>query len=1659
MKRYVLKLYDFFSSHRRLLVPSLLAVIVLFVLLSSGMRPQEDITAFLPKQQEYGRISEAYSSIRAANMIMVTVSPRTDDVTVYRLMDAADSMTAALLRADAHPQAETGHIRSIDSGADNRQIVQMAVFMVENMPLYLDSADYVRMERLVDADSVSSALDRAKASMYSFQGAFTSDVLLRDPMMFSSRLLSSLESLAPDNGFTARDGYLFDADGNLVFFIESAHPVGETMGNKALTVMVDDAVGETCGMFPDCSIDAFGPAYVSVANADTIKRDTILSVAVSPALLLVLLLYAYGSFRPIALILATLLFGLAGGVAAVSALSPEVSLIVLGIGSVLIGIAANYPLHFLDHVADGYTSRKSISDIFYPLTIGNVTTVGAFLSLVFISSPAMRSLGIYASAMLVGTMFFVLVFLPHFTARVKVFRRRLLPDAITESRMRHPALFAVLTAVFTAALYFVSASGSHFDGNLSNINYMPAEYRQKMSDMLDKTGGGTTQVYVVSEGDDPAEALEAYGRLSSVLDSQQAAGIGVSGIGELLPSRSLQQERIGLWNGFVEKYGERLWRLVDSSAASKGFVPGAFGQFREMMEREYAPEDIEAFSVITDGPAANYLAWKDGGLMVVTVLNVPADRVRQVEESVAAALPDGDSFVFDGGSLMRGLVDTLSADFDKVLYICSLLVLVFLFVSFGRLELTVAAFLPLFVGWIWILGIMEIFSIDFNIVNIILATFIFGMGDDYTIFMLEGSIYEYTYGRRMLGRYRNTIALSAATMFIGIGSLIVARHPAMKGLAQVTIVGMAVVVAMAYTLPPLIFNFLTRSKGEKRRFPVTLASVARTAVVYLYLAVCGALLVATGFVSITLLRGGRRARERYCRLMKGMLRFASMHFFGNKCEYADRYGEDFSVPSVVICNHQSSLDLMLAMGLSDRFAIVMNRWNTRVFGPLVKYAGYIPVSDIHDGGMSMVAQAISDGRSIFIFPEGTRSRDCSIGRFRKGAFEIADRFGLDIVEVLVHGTGHCLPKGSVFVESFPMRCEVVRRIPNARIPSRKDLRRIVADDYSGLCLMAENAAFCRKEVMANFRYKEKSVRKDAMNALASSDDASLRSLASEAVGGRLVVEEKGYGAFSLLAALVLKDVEIYSYVRDHEHYEVAVNCALVPSNLHFVDGSSGRGRNAVIMGGGMSGLVCGALLADAGYDVTVLEKQRSAGGGLGSFSRDGIDYDIGAHTIFGFGDSGAFGAVLRKLSLSDKVRPLPVATPDGSPVFGHVYSANSGRMYSLFSGRDRFERHLASLFPSESEGLKRYLDCVYAVADSIPLPGVTPADLDDVSAMHSDRRSLSDVLDDCFSGQEIKTVLSWVTMYTGLPASESLFVLSALITKLYIEESCLIQGGVPELRKALVASIEGKGGRILTGRTVSSVSVCGPVVRSVSCSTGESFESSVFVSAMPLERFLSVFSSSLAGSDKDYYSRWLSRTARKLSLRSGRSSMFSLYVRLKPGSGADVLGGVPFTYMSAGAAGVRDSATEEWPCRFTAIPHCKDGAVDSVQVHAFMSFDAVALWESSLPGDRPEDYVAFKDEMCVKLLSLLDKLFPGFSSIVDSVVSSSPLTVRDWLGRPCGDVYGPLAVPENGLPAISVRTPAVNLFLTGEDIRFHGLCGVPATSLECADAIVGSRKS
>ena len=167
------------------------------------------------------------------------------------------------------------------------------------------------------------------------------------------------------------------------------------------------------------------------------------------------------------------------------------------------------------------------------------------------------------------------------------------------------------------------------------------------------------------------------------------------------------------------------------------------------------------------------------------------------------------------------LLDVVTADFNQIGWMVSLLVFVVLLLTYGRIELALVSFIPMVIAFIWILGIMGMAGLQFNIVNIILSALIFGLGDDYSLFIMDGLLQEYKTGKKNLSSYKSSIVLSAITTLAGLGVLIFARHPALRSIAFISITGILSVVLIAQVLIPFFFDFLIRNRIKKRLFPWT----------------------------------------------------------------------------------------------------------------------------------------------------------------------------------------------------------------------------------------------------------------------------------------------------------------------------------------------------------------------------------------------------------------------------------------------------------------------------------------------------------------------------------------------------------------------------------------------------------------------------------------------------------------------------------------------------------------------------------------------------------------------------------------------------------------------------------------------------------------------
>lgn len=187
-----------------------------------------------------------------------------------------------------------------------------------------------------------------------------------------------------------------------------------------------------------------------------------------------------------------------------------------------------------------------------------------------------------------------------------------------------------------------------------------------------------------------------------------------------------------------------------------------------------------------------------------------------------------------------------------------------------------------------------------------------------------------------------------------------------------------------------------------------------------YLAALAVAVPATLFFSALAVVGGLvRARPSYFdwihRTWSGVVLAAGgVRVTAEGVEHLDREG-----PQVLVANHQSLLDipaLLHALPVSLRFVAKMELSRVPLFGAAIARSGHVFIDrDNRVQAVEAMRQAAErmkeEGHTLGLFPEGTRSPDMELRRFRRGPFVLAIETGTVLVPVAVDGGPRVLPPG------------------------------------------------------------------------------------------------------------------------------------------------------------------------------------------------------------------------------------------------------------------------------------------------------------------------------------------------------------------------------------------------------------------------------------------------------------------------------------------------------------------------------------------------------------------------------------------------------------------------------------------------------------------------
>ncbi|WP_394774486.1 1-acyl-sn-glycerol-3-phosphate acyltransferase [Flavobacterium sp.] len=1160
MHQYFYAIHLFVNRRKTLSV--VLAVLMLFIFgfFASKIKFEEDITKLIPTNDKSDVTAKVLKQLNFA-----------DKITVIFKLDKngtdEDLKEMATIFSDSVAKSCKPYITGIQGKIDEENIQETIDFVYNNLPLFLENKDYTAIQNKLQKDSIAATVQGNYKSIISPSGFVTKDFILQDPLGISFIALKKLQQLNIGDDFTLDNGFVMTKDKKkLLLFITSNLPSSETEKNTIFANKLKSIQENLNQKFKTkTSISYFGSALIAVANANQIKSDIILTTTIAMiTLMLILILFYRKVWIPLIIFLPTV-FGALFAVAFLYLVKEQISAISLGIGSILLGITIDYSIHILTHYKHNSDVKTLYKDITMPVIMSSSTTAVAFLCLLFVKSDALNDLGIFAAVIVMVTGIFSLLIVPHlYKPKENNFdHKKNVIDKLAHFSFHNNKYligFCVLITIICCFTY----NNVGFNNDLSQLNFVPKEIKAAEKDLEESTSLTSKTIYVASYGKSMEEVLQNNSQLFADLSKEKQTNkiLNFSSVGGIMLSQKEQKQKIDKWNTFWDVNKKQLLESQLIAEGSKlGFKPTTYSAFFDHLDFNFKPISAQDYLKIQALQLKEFVTEKNGFFTISTLVKVTP---KQRDAFVKSASAKNNLIAIDRQQMNETFFSTLKTDFNSLVNYSFVAVILILFFFFRRLELVIVSCIPIALTGIVTAGIMGIFGIQMNIFSMIVCTLIFGHGVDFSIFMTSALQKEYTTGKNEIAIYRTSIILAVITTILGIGAMIFARHPALRSISSVSLIGVFAALIITFIFYPILFKLFISNRSKKGNPPFVLRTFIHGIISFTYYGLGGILMSIFSMTIMPILPIKEKTKMkafRYCisRFMNSVL--YSSPFLHKKV--INNFNETFEKPAIIIANHSSFIDI-LAMGmLSPKIIFLVNDWvyNSPIFGGTVRKAGFYPVSEGIEGGVEHLRQKVNEGYSLMIFPEGTRSESNQIKRFHKGAFYLAEEFNLDIVPVLIHGASEAIPKGDFVIHHSFVTVSILERITPDNlsfgknyVERTKKLSAYFKAEFHKVRQELEGPDYFKKMIIHSFDYKEieiiNSVKSDLKNNLETYYHLN-KHLSAKA---KLLHLSNDYGQLDVLLTLQEPQRKVLSYNSDEEKLEVSkTNYFLKKRKISYLD--------------------------------------------------------------------------------------------------------------------------------------------------------------------------------------------------------------------------------------------------------------------------------------------------------------------------------------------------------------------------------------------------------------------------------------------------------------------------------------------------------------------------
>ena len=654
MSRFFVSIYDWFDRHK----PVFWAVLTIFtltlILFAVQVRFNENVSNFFSKDD---KSSAVFDNIKIKDRIVIIVSGNDPDLMIEAGEQYADSLEYLV---------DEGLVAGISRGVDEDLITSSTDFLYEYLPIFLEEEDYERIDSCLNQQSIEQSVNQTYRLLTSPSGFVLRDILLRDPLSIGTHLPRKFERFSGDLEYELYAGHIFSKDMTMMLmFVEPANAMGNT-GTNARLVKVLEAQADNVSKDLDVTVECIGGPVIAVYNANQIKWDTNITLNLALLVIILVILFSFSNRKSVPLIIVPPLFGALFALAIIYFIQGHVSAIAIGAGAVVLGISLSYSIHVISHSNHTGDPRMIIRELANPLTVGSLTTIGAFAALVFTKSPLLRDMGLFSVFCLIGTTLFCLIFLPHFIKNTGTDKERFLHKWIEKfngaSYEKHKWLIAIISVVTIACLFFYR--DVEFDTNMSNINYMPEHILDAEAKLMEAGLAENEEILVACSSENLENTSDSYVRLDSLISALQADGriTDYISVRDLLIAPSVQEERIRRWEEFWNSRRDNVREMVQKASVKAGFRKEAFSRFEQLLYKEYSVCDYSADVLNTVPALSDWINPTEEGTVLISRIKID----KQLKDGVYAQMDELEGIsIIDRAYYSSKMVEETNKDFSS----------------------------------------------------------------------------------------------------------------------------------------------------------------------------------------------------------------------------------------------------------------------------------------------------------------------------------------------------------------------------------------------------------------------------------------------------------------------------------------------------------------------------------------------------------------------------------------------------------------------------------------------------------------------------------------------------------------------------------------------------------------------------------------------------------------------------------------------------------------------------------------------------------------------------------------------------------------------------------------------------------------------------------